>query len=52
MGKGCMECGAGSATRVTVEYATGSTEGMWLCENCQAEYERGGLVDHISVDRE
>ena len=52
MGTGCAECGAGSATCVTVEYATESSEEIRLCEDCRAEYERGGLVEDISADCE
>jgi len=52
MGAGCAECGADNATCVTVEYATENTEEILLCENCRAEYERGGLVDDVSVDCE
>ena len=52
MGSGCAECGDDSATPVTVEYATGRTEELLLCDSCRAEYESGSLVDDISAREE
>ena len=51
MGSGCAECSDDGATPVTVEYATGRTEELLLCDSCRAEYESGSLVEDIS-DRE
>lgn len=52
MRSGCAECGDDSAAPVTVEYATGRTEKLPLCDSCRGEYESGSLVDDLSAREE
>ena len=52
MRSGCAECGDDSAAPVTVEYATGRTEKLPLCDSCRGEYESGSLVNDVSAREE
>lgn len=45
----CVECGAGSATAVRVEYVESRSETLRLCEACRQEFADGDLVSDVTT---
>ncbi len=43
----CDECGTPEAVQVSVEFESGMTESLGLCEDCLGEFQKGDLVADV-----